>query len=97
MSPDIEWNELTFNSSFENGNLDMVVRTAENTYDLFLRVDTNTRGHLGWFHFEVGKTRKGKTVHFNIVNMSKKESMFNHGMQINYWSQKKNIPYFCGW
>ena len=61
MAPDMEWDELHFNSNFENGNLDMVVRTADNTYDLFLRADSNTRGHFGWFHFEVSKTRRGKT------------------------------------
>jgi cytosolic carboxypeptidase protein 2/3 len=58
MAPDIEWDELHFNSSFENGNLDMVVRTGEHTYDLFLRADTNTRGHFGWFHFEVSHTHR---------------------------------------
>ena len=100
MAPDIEWDELHFNSNFENGNLDMVVRTGENTYDLFLRADTNTRGHFGWFHFEVSRTRKGKTCHFNIVNMSKNDAphnLYNHGMQINSWSQKRNQPRFVGW
>jgi hypothetical protein len=86
MAPDVEWDEMYFNSNFENGNLDVVVRTGENTYDLFLRADTNTRGHFGWFHFEVGRTRRGRTVHFNIVNMSKIDSLYNHGMMINFWS-----------
>jgi len=86
MAPDIEWDELHFNSSFENGNLDMVVRTGEHTYDLFLRADTNTRGHFGWFHFEVSHTHRNRTCHFNIVNMSKTESLHNYGMQVNYWS-----------
>jgi hypothetical protein len=90
MAPDIERDELRFNSNFENGNLDMVVRTADNTYDLFLRADTNTKGHFGWFHFEVSKTRRGRTCHFNIVNMSKSDSLHNHGMLINYWSQRRN-------
>ena len=86
MNPDIDANELHFNSNFENGNLDMVVKTGESSYDLFLRVDTNTRGHFNWFHFEVSNTRKSKTVQFNIINMSKKDSLYDHGMQINYWS-----------
>ena len=97
MSPDIEKNELYFNSNFENGNLDMVVKTGENNYDLFLRVDTNTKGHFNWFYFEVGNTKKNRTVHFNIMNMSKRDSLYNHGMLINFWSQKRNIPSFCGW
>ena len=97
MAPDAEWDELRFNSNFENGNLDMVVRTGENTYDLFLRADTNTKGHFGWFHFEVGNTKRGKTCHFNIVNMSKPNSLHNYGMLVNYWSQKRNQLKFVGW
>jgi hypothetical protein len=38
-------NELIFDSDFESGNLDMVIKTAEKEYDLYMRVDTNTRGH----------------------------------------------------
>jgi hypothetical protein len=99
MSPDVEWNELHFNSNFENGNLDMVVKVGPIDYDLFLRVDSNTRGHCTWFHFEVGGGRlsKGRTVKFNIVNMSKRDSLYNHGMQIYYWSAKKNLQSFTGW
>lgn len=97
MTPNVDWDELHFNSSFENGNLDMVVKTADNTYDMFLRADTNTRGHFGWFHFEVSRTMRGRTYNFNIVNMSKSDSLHNQGMLINYWSQKRNQPMFVGW
>jgi hypothetical protein len=38
-------NELEFDSSFESGNLDMVLKIKEFEYDLYMRVDTNTRGH----------------------------------------------------
>ena len=37
--------QLIFNSAFESGNLDMVLQTKPMTYDLYMRVDTNTRGH----------------------------------------------------
>jgi hypothetical protein len=37
--------ELIFDSNFESGNLDMVIKVKENEYDLYMRVDTNTRGH----------------------------------------------------
>jgi len=90
MAPDAEWDELQFSSAFENGNLDMVVRTGESSYDLFLRADTNTLGHFGWFHFEVARTRKGQTVHFNIVNLTRPGDLYNSGMQVNVWSQKRN-------
>jgi cytosolic carboxypeptidase protein 2/3 len=37
--------ELTFDSNFESGNLDTVIKKKDYEYDLFMRVDTNTRGH----------------------------------------------------
>lgn len=49
MNPDVEKNEceeeLIFDSNFESGNLDMVIKRKELEYDLFMRVDTNTKGH----------------------------------------------------
>ena len=46
-------NQIDFDSAFEGGNLDMAVRVKPNEYDLFLRCDTNTRGHTAWFYFKV--------------------------------------------
>ena len=46
MNPKIDLqNELIFDSNFESGNLDLVIKTGQNEYDLYMRVDTNTRGH----------------------------------------------------
>jgi hypothetical protein len=46
MNPKIDLqNELIFDSNFESGNLDLVIKTGKNEYDLYMRVDTNTRGH----------------------------------------------------
>jgi hypothetical protein len=46
MNPDlVNEKELRFDSNFESGNLDMVIRTKPWEYDLYMRVDTNTRGH----------------------------------------------------
>ena len=45
MNPAISNSDLKFDSLFESGNLDMVIKTNEYEYDLFMRVDTNTRGH----------------------------------------------------
>jgi len=97
MSPDLPRSELQFNSNFESGNLDMVVKAAPLTYDLFLRVDTNTKGHFNWFYFQMSNTRKGQTIRLNIVNMTKGHSLYQQGMQINYWSRLKNQPLFTGW
>jgi hypothetical protein len=45
--------ELIFDSNFESGNLDTVIKKKDLEYDLFMRVDTNTRGHHQWFYFSV--------------------------------------------
>jgi len=37
--------DLRFDSMFESGNLDLVIRKKPWEYDLYMRVDTNTRGH----------------------------------------------------
>jgi hypothetical protein len=34
-----------FNSDFESGNLDMAVQTNCKDFSLYMRVDSNTRGH----------------------------------------------------
>lgn len=36
---------LQFESSFESGNLDRVVMVTPTEYDLYMRPDTNARGH----------------------------------------------------
>ena len=50
MKPDMK-HSLVFDSDFESGNLDMVVRRHDTEYDLYMRVDTNTWGHHQWFFF----------------------------------------------
>ena len=70
--------ELKFDSNFESGNLDIVQKISDDTYDLFLRTDTNTCGHHQWFYFSVEHTEKlkNKSVTFNIVNFTKDESLY---------------------
>jgi len=50
---------LCFDSQFECGNLDTVIRTAQDEYELFMRVDTNTKGHTNWYYFNVRNMKKG--------------------------------------
>lgn len=97
MAPDTGKDELIFNSNFESGNLDMVVKTAPNTYDLFLRCDSNTKGHISWFYFMISNTKAKQTTKFNIVNLNKRSSLYQQGMKINYWSQRHNSKKFRGW
>ena len=37
--------DILFDSKFECGNLDKVVKVNDWEYDLYIRVDTNTKGH----------------------------------------------------
>lgn len=36
---------LIFDSNFECGNLDIAIQISNFEYDLYMRVDSNTRGH----------------------------------------------------
>lgn len=49
MDKNISANDLHFDSCFESGNLDVVIQRSYNEYDLYMRVDTNTRGHTNWY------------------------------------------------
>lgn len=81
---------MVFDSDFESGNLDFVIRRSPDEYDLFLRVDSNTKGHSQWFFFslvlkgllksmpDLGKRSK---VKLNIMNLSKHASLYKQGMK----------------
>jgi len=79
--------ELRFDSSFESGNLDSVYKVMPWEYDLYMRVDTNTRGHLQWFYFSVSYDSchghfKDRPLTFNINNFTKSTSLYSVGMRI---------------
>jgi len=78
----------TFDSCFESGNLDVVVRVKEREYDLYMRSDSNTYGHRQWFYFSVQAETKG-TLRFNIVNFTKRSSLYTQGMRVAIYSTKK--------
>jgi len=55
----------------------------DNEYDLYMRVDSNTRGHHQWFYFKVtGKIKEDRQIKFNIVNFTKKRSLYENGMKV---------------
>ena len=68
---------LTFDSCFECGNLDLGIKCKENEYDLFMRVDTNTRGHHQWFYFSCKNQNYQGRVKFNILNFTKRDALYN--------------------
>ena len=51
--------------------------------------DINTSGHTQWFYFQVKNTRKNMSVTFNIMNFTKPDSLFNYGMKVSIYSEKK--------
>jgi hypothetical protein len=57
-------------------------------YNLYLNVDTNTKGHQQWFYFKVKNTFKDKKYTFNIRNFTKPFSLYRQGMKIMMKSKK---------
>ena len=88
---------LKFDSAIESGNLERVEAyplfkshselrhgTANRLqkYNLFCKVDTNTKGHQQWFYFKVKNTQTDTRYQFSICNFTKPFSLFKQGMQI---------------
>ena len=73
-----------FDSFFESGNLDIVIKPKNLEYNLYMRVDTNTKGHHQWFYFSVEHKEHfyNKTVTFNIMNFTKEQALYNSGMRV---------------
>ena len=68
--------EFTFNSVFESGNLDCAIKVQENEFDLFLRIDSNTKGHVQWFYFSIRNGNRCEKVKLNLCNLSKAKSLY---------------------
>ena len=80
---------LLFESKFESGNLYLAQKVSDTEYNLLMQNDINTTGHTQWFYFQVKNTRKGSIVKFNIMNFTKADSLFNYGMKVSIYSDKK--------
>ena len=59
--------------------------------------DINSKGHTQWFYFRVQNTKQGHSVKFNILNYSKGDSMFNYGMKVAIYSERKAAAQDVGW
>lgn len=81
MAADCPEESLHFDSFFECGNLDRVVMVKSDEYDLYLRPDSNTGGNFQWFYFSVKHLCRRRTVRFNLVNLSRKRSLYSAGKQ----------------
>ena len=83
--------ELQFESRFEGGNLDCVVKVSEHEYDLFLRIDSNTRGNLYWFYFALRNCPKGQRIRLNICNLTKSDT--HYAKVGSYLSKPESQPF----
>ena len=88
---------LIFESRFESGNLLATYKISECNYQLVVQNDTNTNGYSQWFFDRVTGARKGTNVNFNLINLMKGYSLFNRGMQISVYSEKKAENEKIGW
>jgi len=88
---------LLFDSFFEGGNLDCVMKVGEREYDCFMRVDSNTAGHLQWFNFKVKGWRKLLKYKINICNFQKDKCLFTRGMKPYLYSEKRFKKEKEGW
>ena len=80
---------LIFESRFESGNLRRAQKIGDFEYNLFLRNDYNTTAYTQWYYFRITNIRKGVNYKFNIVNMLKPDSSFNHGLKPLVYSKKE--------
>lgn len=83
--------EVSFESRFESGNLDCAVRVGEGEYDLFLRIDANTRGHLDWYYFAV-RGRAGQRVKLNLCNLTKGDTHYSRVLSPLPKSGPQSVP-----
>ena len=51
--------------------------------------DVNSKGYTQWFYFRVANTTAGNTVKFTVMNFTKSDSMFNYGLKIAVYSEKR--------
>ena len=81
---------LLFESRFESGNLYLAQKVSDHEYNLLMQNDINTSGHTQWFFYQVRNTRKNLSVQFNIMNFTKPDSLFNYGMKVSIYSEKRS-------
>mmetsp|Transcript_13696 Transcript_13696/g.13414 ORF Transcript_13696/g.13414 Transcript_13696/m.13414 type:complete len:166 (-) Transcript_13696:466-963(-) len=88
---------LIFESRFESGNLRRAIQVYEFEYDLILKPDYNTNRYTQWYYFKVSNARAGRTYRFNIINLLKPDSLYNHGMRPLMYSQIEEKLQGKGW
>lgn len=86
MNPTIKLSDTAvFDGLFESANLDAVIKVGPHEYDIFMRVDSNTRGHMHWYNFTV-RGGNCKKVKLNIVNFRRSKTLYNMSLKPYFWS-----------
>lgn len=68
--------DLSFESRFEGGNLRRVVQRSSREYDLILNPDVNTSRHHFWFYFGVKNLTARVVYTFNIINLDRRDTVY---------------------
>jgi hypothetical protein len=91
MNPILMNSHFSFDSKFEGGNLDLVVKSfdKENYYQWFVRPDSNSNGNTHWFYFSVTNRYKEQTITLNIANLTKFTSLYEQGFRPSWFSYQK--------
>ncbi len=57
--------------------MDCAVRLRAQEYDIILRVDSNTAGHVLWYYFRMKNAEQSsKTIKLNLVNLRRNHSAY---------------------
>jgi hypothetical protein len=71
---------LSFDSSFESGNLEYVICAGSNAFDLFIKPDSNTMTHFQWFYFKI-RNKRPVNVTLCIKNLLKQKMSYRDGLK----------------
>ncbi|XP_052691599.1 uncharacterized protein LOC128169251 isoform X31 [Crassostrea angulata] len=88
---------LVFESRFESGNLRQARRVGQCEYELVLKTDLYTNRHTQWYYFRVQNAVPGVVYKFRIVNLLKKDSLYNYGMRPLLYSESDAKNKSKGW
>lgn len=66
-------------------------------YQLTLRTDLYTSRHTQWYYFQVSNTQAGMPYRFTIVNFTKRNSLYKHGLRPLLYSEADAKKHKVGW
>ena len=58
---------------------------------MFLRIDSNTRGHLLWFYFSVKNQNQLGKIKMNICNFSKSKNLYKQVIKNNKFRDSNHM------